>query len=309
MGFNRRLAVLAIVALMASAHVWVSAQTLFQFFVSATDASGAPITDLRAGDVIMSEDGVSQPVVKVEPLSVPVKLTIAVDNGLESGDAIEYYRSGLKDLVEALPQDVEITLIATAPQPRTVLKPTTDRTQILRGITNFAPDRGSPRFTDTLVEYSQRLQREAKDSKAAPYLPELLMLSTGAIEQTTYQPKDIEKAVEALVARGARMNTVMVSARQGDVASATKLKSSAQGLMSVIATKATNGRYEEVAVPSRLGMLLGGWGKDLAALHTRQSKQFRVTVERGSSGDLKNPRIELARAGATGVVTRDGHLP
>ena len=121
--------------------------------------------------------------------------------------------------MEALPRDVEIADRDGA-QPRTVLKPT-DRTQILRGITNFAPDRGSPRFTDTLVEYSQRLQREAKDSKAAPYLPVLLMLSTAAIEQTTYQPKDIEKAVEALVARGARMNTVMVSARQGDVASAT----------------------------------------------------------------------------------------
>jgi hypothetical protein len=311
MGCNGRFAALAIVGLMASARVLVSAQTpeLFQFFVSAADASGAPVTDLRAEDVIMSEDGVSQPVVKVEPLPVPMKLTIAVDNGFDSGDAIDHYRTGLTELVEALPQDVEITLIATAPQPRTVLKPTTDRVQILRGIKNFAPDRGAPRFSDTLVEYSQRLQREAKDSKAAPYLPVLLMLSTAAKEQTTYQPKDIEKAVGALVARRARMNTVMVSTRQGDVASATYLKSSTQGLISTLATKATNGRYEEVVVPNRLGMLMAGWGKDLAELHTRQSKQFRVTVERGSSGALKNPKIELSRAGVTGTVTRDGYLP
>ena len=101
----------------------------------------------------------------------------------------------------------------------------------------------------------------------------------------------------------------MVSARQGDVTSATKLKSSAQGLISAMATKATNGRYEEVAVPNRLGMLLGGWGKDLAALHARQTKQFRVTVERGSSGALKNPKVELVRPGAKGLVTADGYLP
>ncbi|HET9833744.1 MAG TPA: hypothetical protein VFP91_18610 [Vicinamibacterales bacterium] len=312
MGLKSRLAVAAaIAALMVSARVPASAQTpqLFQFFVSATDASGAPLTDLRPEDVIMSEDGVSQPVVKVEPLPVPMKLTIVVDNGFDSADAIEHFRNGLTGLVEALPPDVEITLISTSPQPRTVVKPTSDHAQVLRGLKNFAPERTAPRFSDALVEYSQRLQKESKDSKAAAYLPVLLMLSTAANDQTAYQPKDIEKAVSGLVVRHARMNTVMVSTRQGDVASATHLKSSLQGVVSIPATRATSGRYEEVLVPSTLPMLLTQWGHDLATLHIRQSNQFRVTVERGSSGDLKNPRIELARPGAKGSVTRDGFLP
>jgi hypothetical protein len=135
------------------------------------------------------------------------------------------------------------------------------------------------------------------------------MLSTAAKDQTNYQPKDIEKAVSALVARHARMNTVMVSTRQGDVKSAVNLKSSLQGIVSIPAAQATNGRYEEVPVPSTLPTLLTQWGRDLATLHIRQNSQFRVTVERGSSGDLKNPRIELARAGVKGSVTRDGFLP
>ena len=310
MGSNSRLAVAAaIAAFMVSAPVAASAQTLFQFFVSATDASGAPVTDLRPEDVIMSEDGVSQPIVKVERLPVPMKLTIVVDNGFDSTDAIEHFRAGLTGLIEALPPDVEITLISTSPQPRTVVKPTTDHAQLLRGLKNFAPERAAPRFIDALVEYSQRLQRESKDSKAAPYLPVLLMVSTAANDQHTYQPKDIEKAVSGLVERRARMNTIMVSTRQGDVAYATHLKSSLQGVVSIPATKATGGRYEEVLVPSKLAALLPEWGHDLATLHLRQNNQFRVTVERGSSGDLKNPRIELARPGAKGSVTRDGFLP
>jgi len=312
MGLNRRLAAAAaFVVLTASARVPASAQTpqLFQFFVSATDASGAPLTDLRAADVIMSEDGVSQPIVKVEPVPVPMKLTIVVDNGFESADAIEHYRTGLTGLIEALPMDVEITLISTSPQPRTVVKPTTDRGQALSGLKNFAPERGAPRFFDALIEYSQRLQREAKDAKAPPYLPVLLMLSTAAKDQTAYQPKDIEKALAALVARHARMNTVMVSTRQGDVKAAVSLKSTDQALVAIPAAKATNGRYEEVPVPSNLATLLPQWGRDLAALHVRQNNQFRVTVERGSSGDLKNPRIELTRPGMKGAVTRDGFLP
>jgi len=105
------------------------------------------------------------------------------------------------------------------------------------------------------------------------------------------------------------MNTVMVSTRQGDVKAAVSLKSTDQALVAIPAAKATNGRYEEVPVPSNLATLLPQWGRDLAALHVRQNNQFRVTVERGSSGDLKNPRIELTRPGMKGAVTRDGFLP
>ena len=148
-----------------SAVVWLSAQTSLQFFVSAVDADGKPVADIRVEDVLMTENGVPQEVVKVEPLAIPMKLTIAVDNGLDSDEAIANYRSGLTGLVEALPADVEITLITTAPQPRTVVKPTTDRTQILRGISGFAPERSRPRFTDALVEYSKRLEQEAKDKR------------------------------------------------------------------------------------------------------------------------------------------------
>jgi hypothetical protein len=308
--FNRSLAAMA-ASLVAFAAVLVSAQTPqeFQFAVSASDASGMPVTDLRPEDVVMSENGVSQPVVKLEPLAIPMKLTIAVDNGHESADVLAHYRTGLTGLVAALPPDVEVTLIATAPQPRMVVRPTTDRMQILRGVDSFASENAGPRFADVLVEYCDRLQREAKDRKMAPYLPVLLMVSTSATDKTNVQPKDIEKAISFLVARRARFNAILVSTHAGDVAKAAALTGSMQGIIAAPAAKATNGRYETVSVPSRLSTLLSEWGRDLGALHTRQIKQFRVTVERSRGGDLQNPRVELTRPGLTGTVTRDGYLP
>ena len=310
MPLNRKLAALAAVVAVSSG-VWLSAQTpqVFQFYVSATDAAGVPVTDLRPEDVVMTENGVKQKVVKVEPLSIPMKLTIAVDNGRASGDAIEYYRAGLKGLVDALPPALEVTLLATAPQPRTVVKPTTDHEQLLRGIDAIAPDTGAPRFTDTLIEFTQRLQREAKDSKAAPYLPVLVMLSTGVKDATTYQQKQVEQAIGFLAARHARFNAILISTRAGDVAAAAALDGSLQGIVSVPAAKATNGHYEKVTVPTLLPALMVAWGKELAELHTRQSTQFRVTVERTKAGDLQSPRIELARPGLSGSVTIDGYLP
>ena len=295
-------------AFVASAVVWTSAQTpqVFQFVVSASDATGAPVTDLRVEDVLMSENGVRQQVVKVEPLAIPMKLTIAVDNGLDSGDALAHYRAGLTGLVEALPRDVEITLITTAPQPRMVVKPSTNRTQILRGVNGFATEQARPRFSDTLVEYSERLQHEPNDLR---YLPVLLMVSTAGVETRSDQPKEIERAVAYLVARHAKVNAIVVTTRLGNATRTPGVDSTEQSIVALLATKATSGRYEGLAASSRLATLLPEWGRDLAALHARQIKQFRVTVERSRGGDLQSPRIELARPGLTGAVTLDGYLP
>ena len=304
-------ATVAAVGVCVCVGVWLSAQTpqVFQFFVSASDAAGAPVTGLGPEDVLMSENGVRQQVVKVEPLAIPIKLTVAVDNGLDSADVLAHYRSGLTGLVEALPPDVEITLITTSPQPRTVVRPTTDRRQILRGVNGFAPEQARPRFSDALVEYSERLKREARDRNASPYLPVLLMVSTAAIETRSYQPEDIEKAVAFLVTRRAKVNAIVVSTRPGDVATSAGLDLTLQSIVALPAAKATNGRYEALAVANRLATLLPEWGRDLATLHARQINQFRVTVERSRGGELQNPRIELARPGLSGSVTLDGYLP
>jgi hypothetical protein len=291
------------------ATVFAQAPQVFEFFVGAVDATGKPVTDLRPEDVVMSENGVRQQVVKVERQAVPIKITIAVDNSQDSAEALVHYRAGMAGLVEGLPPDVEVTVITTVPQPRTVLRPTTDRTQILRAVNGFAPEDGRPRFTEALVEYSQRLEKESRDRRIAPYVPVLIMLSTTAVEQNSYQPAEVTKAANFLVARRARVNVIVMSTRTGQATSAQTIDASMQGVIAMPITKATNGRYESLAASSRLATLLPEWGRDLATLHTRQINQVRVTVERAKGGELQNPRIELARPGLDGVVTIDGHLP
>lgn len=284
------------------------AQQTFQFAISATDASGNPVTDLKSEDVVMTENGVRQTVTRVEPFSVPVKLTIAVDNSPDSRLALQHYRTGLTGLIEALPPDTEVTLITMSPQPRMVLRPSTDRAAILKAVGSFGPEDGQSRFTDTLVEYSQRLEREIKDKKATNYIPIMIMISTTGPQQTSYQPNEISKAGQFLVARRARLNAVVMSTRTGQATSSEAINTSIQSVVGMPIVKATNGRYESLAVSSRLATLLPEWGKDLGTLALRQANQVRVTVER-KGGELQNPRIELARPGLDGAVTIDGVLP
>jgi len=95
-------------------------------FVHAVDASGMPLTDLKPEELAMTENGAPGKVVSLDRHNLPIKLTIAVDNGQESQTALAAIRTGLTAMVEALPMDVEVTLITMAPQPSMFVKPTTD---------------------------------------------------------------------------------------------------------------------------------------------------------------------------------------
>jgi hypothetical protein len=289
----------------------LGAQSAFQFIVSATDNAGVPVGDLKTDEVRMTENGAAAKVTKIEPFSLPVRLTITVDNSGDSRDALGHYRTGLTKLVEALPQDVEVTLISTAPQPRTVVRPTRDRAQILRGINGFAPEDGRPRFTDAMVEYSERLEKDMRDRKAADFLPVLLMISTTADEQSDLQIPAIEKAMKFLANRRTRVFAVVTSTKAGDATAAADINSNRQFLIASPIAKATGGRYEALAISSRLATLLPEMGEQIAALHRRHATQFRVTVERpgGATGALQNPQIAVERVGLTGAVSLDGFLP
>lgn len=280
----------------------------FQFVVAASDASGSPVTDLKPDDVIYTENGARGAILKVEPYPIPVKLTVAVDNGTDSRDALGHYRTGLTGLVEALPQDVEVTLISTAPQPRNLVRATTDRTRILRAITSFAPEDERPRFTDVIVEYAKQLEREVSAKKAFSYIPILVMVSTTANEVSDYQADAIERAIKTLAARRAKLLVTMTSTRAGDVAAVADINTNRQAMIAIPATKATGGRYEPLAVSSRLATLLPEWGQQIRALHVKHANQVRVTVQRpnGLTGPFQNLRVEIGRQGLTGAVSVDG---
>jgi hypothetical protein len=305
----RHTLLVVVAAFVVSSTAWLSGQgSTFQFIVSATDAKGQPVADLKPDDVIMSEKAGTAKVTKIEPFALPVKVTIAVDNSQDSATALTNYRTGLKGFVEAFPADTEMTLITTSPQPRMVVKPTTDRATILRGVNGFAPESGGPRFTDAIVEFSQRLEKEAKDN-AKLYVPILLMVSTVANEAASYQPPEVDRAIKFLINRRAKLFVVVTSARSADAPATANINTNRQVMLAVPLTKALDGRLETLATFSRLDTLLPEMGGQLAAYAKRLSTQYLVTVQRASSGALQEPSIGLARDGLTGSVSMDGYFP
>lgn len=278
-------------------------------YISGVDGSGAPISDLKAEEIAMTENGAPGKVASLERHNLPIKLTLAIDNGKDSQALLSALREGLTGLVQALPQDVEVTLI-TMSQPQTVVRPTTNRAQITQGITSFGPEsRAVAKFSETLVEYADRIDKDFKDKKPI-YTPMLVIVCTPTPELETVQPETINKALNTLLSRGARVSVIMVTTTPTNVASVSDLTQGRQALISAQAVKASRGKFEAMVQFNQLATVLPAWGKDIAASHTKQTNQFRTIIDRpnGNTGQLQNPGLRITRPGANGVVSPDGRF-
>ena len=122
----------------------------------------ATVTTLKDADVQVSEDDANGKVLKLEPVDWPVRVAILLDNGIGSADRIVNVRQGAKGLIEALPAGVEISLQTLAPQPRWLVRPTTEKQALLEGVDRYTPDSAASRFVDGLVETAARFDKEKR---------------------------------------------------------------------------------------------------------------------------------------------------
>jgi len=285
----------------------------FSFSSAPATRPAHPSPTFRPQDVLMSENGVSQQVVKSGAAGVPMKLTIAVDNGLDSAEALAHYRSGLTGLVEGAAvrrrNHADRDRAAAAHGGQADHRPHEDSA---RPSAAFAPEQARPRFSDALVEYSERLREEAKDPRA-------FAVPAGAADvvhgrhrkRGVTSRRRSKKLSRTWWHANAKVNSIIVSTgRLGDASNAAG--SLDLTLQSLVRTPCGEGHEWAVRNTGCLeppGDAAAGVGARSGVLHARQIKQFRVTVERSRGGDLQSPRIELARPGLRGTVTLDGHLP
>ena len=277
----------------------LTAQKQQQMFISLTAPDGAPITDLQAGDVGVTEDGVDCKIVKLEPISWPTKLQVLVDNGKPNTTPINSLRDGLKGMFEQIPAGVEMSLYVTAGSPRPIVKPTTDRQKLIDGIGLIAPDGGAGMFFDALSEAAGRI-----DKDKTPNFPVIVMVGSD-LGRVQALDRDYQKLQETILKRAVTVH-VIVMAGGGGVASG---GGAVQTEIGLALTKLSGGRYENINSVTRLATLLPEWGRKIAESQVRQGHQYRVTYERPANAK------EQARIGASVrregnvALSIDGHLP
>lgn len=292
----------ALVAVLFASALWcadtrLAAQKQQQIFLSLADPSGAPVSDLKAEDVIVSEDGVECKTLKLEPVDWPMKLQLLVDNGPATTMQINSMREGLRGFFDQIPAGIEMTLLTTAPNPRTIVKPTTDKQKLLDGINLIAPDRSAGMFFDALFEATGRI-----DKDKAPNFPIIVAIGSD-FGRDGGNDRDFQRMQESLQKHAATVHVVMVSA------DATSTKAGSQVEVGLAATKLTGGKYENINAATRLATLLPEIGKRVAQSQARQSHQYRITYERPANPKpMPQVGVSVHRDG-TPSLSLDGHVP
>jgi hypothetical protein len=306
-GWRRAIVVAGIGVAIGAAATTVQAQRQFQFFAHFSDASGKPIAGVKETDISVEEDGATGKVLTLEAIEWPVKVALLIDNGTGSADRLNHTREGVKGLLKALPPGVEVSLQTTAPQPRFLVRPTTDKGALLAGVDLLTPDTGAGRFVEGLIEATARFEKEKADKEKGLFFPVIVIVGSLTAEGSSIRDRDVQRMFQQLATRAMTTHVVMVGPtnQSGTVNVSNAIQ------IGINATKQTGGRYESIAATTRLQTLLPEIGAQIDEADQRQRTQYRVTFERpeGKSG------AQVGGIGLSGSkpmvvkLTLDGHMP
>ena len=266
--------------------VGMSAQKQLQLYATILESDGKPATSLTPDDVRVLENGAEAKVVKVEAIEWTPKIQILIDNGSGVGsNNLNQLRNGLRGLIEALPPGLEVTLVTTAPQPRFIVKPSTDRQMLLAGVDRIAPDSTTGRFVESLGEALQRFEKDKSD-----FFGVIITLGT-TLGDNRVLDRDVTQIFERAQKRPTVVHVVMLSAGAGASASGGVV----QQEIGMQVAKITSGRYESINASSRIATLLPEIGAQVAkASSDGQSKQFRITAERPGGNSNEPAKISMS---------------
>jgi len=267
------LSVLVTVVLSGGALVGQEQFTLLASFVER--GSGQPVETLTPADVNVTEDGVTGTVLKVEPVVRTVKVQVLIDNGSGVGRNIGELRNGVRQLLEALPPDVETTLVTTSPQPRFLVRATKNREELLKGVDRLAPDTGSGRFTESLAEAAERANKD-KDAFTV-----IIAAGTTSGDGRILE-SDMQRALDQVGRKPMIVHVLLYAGEKSATGGVTQVDVGER------VAQMTGGRYEFINSMNRYVTLMPELGAEVAKQLTGNTRQFRVTVQRpaGKRGDL-----------------------
>jgi len=293
---------------LATTAVVAQAPKQLQIFAGVLDGTGAPAQSLDVGDVQVMEDGVAATVTRVVRLDWPVKVQLLLDNGVGLGEgSMQPLKAGVQALLAELPENVEVTIVGTAPQPRFLTRATNDRVAMQQGIELLASDRGAGRFVESLFEATQRIERDASD-----FFPIIISVATTSGDRDMKE-KDVERIMARLAARPTTVHVVLYTGGPQGVSQAGHVQGAAyagsnQSRVGLSVAEYTGGTYESINNATRLASLLPGIGKNVAAAVERHRRQFRITVDRPAraTGDVGKVNVGVKPPLVTAGLSFDG---
>ena len=269
-------------------------------FFSATGIDGAPVTDLTAEELAVEYDGEESDIVSAELLEWPVKVTLMVDNGKGGRDSIDEIRAGLRAFVAALPDGVEVALVATSDEVLTVTDYTADKAALNAGIDEMERGNDDAYFLDALVAAASAVGADT----GRDYFPVLVNLATDGDEGSEAGQAEFDQAVNHMGTSAATMHTRMLYTDDGDA------DSSRQAMVGATGGQVVQGSYETIADAAGLTASLEALAQDIGRKHALVSAQYRVTYNPpADAGPAPGISVGSTREALNLLPTIDGNIP
>jgi hypothetical protein len=319
---RRRVFVPVLIAGVLAICAGVYAQEQSAIYLLALDPKGAPMLDIKTSDIAIKEDIGPSSIVSLQRFGWPLKVTVLVDNGARTEDALVHYRSGLKKFFAGLPPGIPVSLIATAPNPRWLFRETKDKAVIERGINLITIDQSLGRFSDSLIEYAGRLDEEFKKVEGPqlpPYLPVMVSIATTHQDGSRVLRESNLKMITSLRKHKVWTTMIMVapgrSLTEPGGAPAVGADEGQNAEIAKIVQEATRGKYVPITGSGTSALsstILPSLAQEISLRYISQMTQHRIVFQRpaGASGQMKNFSLALLNhPGAKIVVSTDGAMP
>jgi hypothetical protein len=320
-GVQRRLGIAAAVTGIVVALAFIHAQAQSEVYLLVLDKQNVPVLDVKPTDIRIQEEAGPGTVVSVSRFGWPLKLTVLVDNGPGTADALVHLRNGLRRLFEGIPRDIPVTLITTAPNPRYLIRDSKDALQLKNAIGRLTPDDQLGRFSDALGEFARRLDQEFRrvEEGLPPYLPVLVSIATTHADGSEVLRERNERMLLSL--RKHRVWTTMVMVTPGRRAndpgnvSNLDVDEGQNAEIAHLVQKVTGGGYIPIssgATTALASNTMPALARQIALRYLKQMTQHRIVFDRaaGASGPMKNFELTLANHPDTRiVVSTHGNLP
>lgn len=278
-----------VLILMGICAAGVRTQEQFTMLASILDPEkGTPVESLTPADIRVTEDGAPAKVIKVETVVRQVKVQLLIDNGVGIGQNLSDFRTGVRNLLQALPPNVETTVMTTSPQARTLVKATKNRDELLKGVDRLAPDSATGRFVESLGEAIERANKE-KDTFTV-----IICAATTSGDGNVLESA-MKRVLTQLGGRPIIVHVLMYSGVQSALGGDIQID------LGQRVAKMTGGRYEFINSMNRYTTLMPELGAEVAKQATGNTKQFRITAQRpdGKKGDF----VKLSMSAGARIVS------
>jgi hypothetical protein len=172
-------------------------------YVTVSGGKGEAVPDLTAADLVVKEGGKEQKITKAEPARGPMRLALAIEEGLLADGSI---RLGAFNFVKRIAGAAEISLIAIGLSNRTVVPFTTDANLVLDAINKATLN---PVRDTNLAEGILDIADQFSASKAERPVLVVVALTGG---QASVNPRNV---LDRIGESGVTMHTVSLETGQG----------------------------------------------------------------------------------------------